>query len=563
MVSKQKTKDLARFTFMLIALLFFNIIALQFFGRIDFTAEKRYSLSQISKNTLENLKQPVTITVYLEGDFPSGFKRLRNATKDLLADFKAYGGTNIEFEFVNPTSIKNQEQQQIFLNQLYAKGIEATNLSVKSESGLTQKIIVPAALIRYDGNETSIKLLQNRVGLSPEEVLNNSVQNLEFAFTSAIKKITSGGKPRIAFTINHNELSNLQLKDAAKGLTDGYNVGRVNLSKVPFTELEKIKLIIVAKPQTNFSEAEKFKLDQYLMRGGKIFWAIDQVNADLDSIKKGRGQQLALSKNLNLDDQFFKYGIRINYDLIGDMNCGQIPVSVGNVGSQAQIQMVPWLFNPIIMPTIPHPIVKNIDGIKTQFASTIDIIEVKNVKKTVLLTTSPYNRQLKVPTMVALDMIEDTPDPKKFQSAPKAVCILLEGQFASDFINRPIPSDFKENINILPKSKTTKMLFFSDGDVLKNDISEKDGSVYPLGYDRFMQQQFGNRNFLLNAADYLTDDTDLINLRNKEVELRLLDKGLLVAQKTKYQLINTVLPVVFVIILAIFQHLYRKRKYAA
>jgi len=563
MVSHQKQKDFKKFGLTLILVLIINVLSQQFFGRIDFTAEKRYTLSLVSKNIVQNLKQPVTITVYLEGDFPSGFKRLRNATKDLLADFKAYGGSNINYNFVDPSSGKTQEQQQTLFNELYTKGIEATNLSVKTESGLTQKTIIPAALVSYEGKEIPVKLLQNRMGLSPEEVLNNSVQNLEFAFAAAIKKITTGGKPRLAFTVGHNELSDLQLKDAAKGLSDGYDVGRVDLSKVPFAELEKIKLVIIAKPETEFSEVEKFKLDQYLMRGGKIFWTLDQVNADLDSIKKGGGQQLVLAKKLNLDDQLFKYGIRINYDLIGDMNCGQIPVSVGNVGGEAQIQMVPWLFNPIIMPTLPHPIIKNIDGIKTQFASTIDIIEVKNVNKTVLLTTSPYNRELKVPTIIALDMIEDTPDPKQFQSAPKAVCVLLEGQFASNFINRPKPVGITENISVLPQSKTTSMLVFSDGDILKSDISEKDGSVYPLGYDRFMQQSFGNRDFLLNVADYLTDESDLISLRSKEIELRLLDKGLLVAEKTKYQIINTVLPILLVIIFAIFQHIYRKRKYAA
>lgn len=561
MVSKQK--DIKNLGFALILIVIFNVLSYQFFSRVDFTAEKRYTLSPVSKSILQNLKAPVFITIYLEGDFPSGFKRLRNATKDLLADFKAYGGSNIEFNFVDPISGKNQEQQETFFNKLYSRGIEVTNLSIKTESGLTQKTIIPAALVSFEGKEIPVNLLQSRMGLSPEDVLNNSVQNLEFAFATAINKVTTGGKPRLAFTIGHNELTDLQLKDAAKGLSDGYDVGRVDLSIAPFADLEKIKLLIIAKPETEFSEIEKFKLDQYLMRGGKIFWAIDQVNADLDSIKKGHGQQLALAKKLNLDDQLFKYGIRINYDLIGDMNCGQIPVSVGSIGGDAQIQMIPWLFNPIIMPNLQHPIIKNIDGIKTQFASTIDIIEVKNVTKTVLLTTSPYNRELKIPAIVSLDMIEDTPDPKQFQSPQKAVCILLEGQFESDFINRPSPTGISESINILPKSKNTKMVVCSDGDILKSDISEKDGSVYPLGYDRFMQQTFGNRNFLLNLADFLTDDTKLINLRTKEIELRLLDKGLIVAQKTKYQIINTILPILLLLTFAIFQHIYRKRKYAA
>ena len=400
------------------------------------------------------------------------------------------------------------------------------------------------------------------MGLSPEEVLNNSVQNLEFAFASAIKKIASGGKPRIAFTSGHNELSDLQLQDAVKGLSEGYEVVRVNLATTPFAEVEKLKLLIIAKPNTEFAEAEKFKIDQFLMRGGKIIWALDQVNADLDSIKIGRGQQLAFGKKLNLDDQLFKYGIRINYDLIGDMNCGQIPVSVGNVGTDAQIQMVPWLFNPIIMPMLQHPIIKNLDGIKAQFASTIDTIATKNIQKTILLSTSPYNRELQTPTMISLDMIEDTPDPKLFQSEPKAVGVLLEGQFASNFFNRPTPEGINESISVLPKSKPTKMLVFSDGDILRSDISDKDGSVYPLGYDRFMQQTFGNRNLLLNAVDYLTDDSQLINLRSKEIEMRLLDKGRLVNEKTKFQIINTVIPILMVIIFGIFQHIYRRRKFA-
>ena len=562
MVSKQKKKDLKALGLAILVIVIINILSSQFSGRLDFTAEKRYTLSDVSKNILRDLNEPVVITVYLEGDFPSGFKRLRNASKDLLADFKAYAGSNIEYQFVDPTAGRNEQQKQEFFNELYAKGIEATNLSVKSESGLTQKVIIPAALVSFNGKEIPVKLLQSRMGLSPEEVLNNSVQNLEFAFASAIKKIASGGKPRIAFTSGHNELSDLQLQDAVKGLSEGYEVVRVNLATTPFAEVEKLKLLIIAKPNTEFAEAEKFKIDQFLMRGGKIIWTLDQVNADLDSIKIGRGQQLAFGKKLNLDDQLFKYGIRINYDLIGDMNCAQIPVSVGNVGTDAQIQMVPWLFNPIIMPTLQHPIIKNLDGMKTQFVSTIDTIGTKNVQKTILLSTSPYNRELQTPTMISLDMIEDTPDPKLFQSAPKAVCVLLEGQFSSNFFNRPIPVGLNENISVMPKSKPAKMLVFSDGDILRSDISDKDGSVYPLGYDRFMQQTFGNRNFLLNAVDYLTDDSQLINLRTKEIELRLLDKGRLVNEKTKFQLINTVIPILMVIIFGIFQHIYRKRKFA-
>jgi ABC-2 type transport system permease protein len=244
------------------------------------------------------------------------------------------------------------------------------------------------------------------------------------------------------------------------------------------------------------------------------------------------------------------------------MNCAQIPVSVGQVGGQAQIQLVPWLFNPIIIPVSTHPLVKNLEGIKTEFLNTIDTIEIKNVKKTVLLTTSPFNRELNAPTIISLNMIEDTPDPKLFQSNPKAVSVLLEGNFKSNFLNRAIPEGVNFNQNTITKSKFTKMLVFSDGDVFKNGMVEKDGSILPLGFDMYTQQTYGNKTFLLNALDYLTDDSGLIALRAKEIKLRLLNKGKLVAEKTQWQLINTLVPLIMLILFGIFQHIYRKRKYA-
>lgn len=563
MVNQQRRKDLLQFVLVLLAIAVVNLISQYAFTRIDFTKEKRYTISPISIQILQDLKQPVKITVYLEGDFPSGFKRLRSATKDLLIDYKAYAGDNIQFEFINPLDGKDQEQQAEVYEELSEKGIEPTNLSVKSESGLSQKVIFPAALVSFGAQSIPVTLLQNKMGVSPEEVLNNSIQNLEYAFSSAIKKAVSGGKPRVGFTEGHGELSDLQLQDAMKSLSDGYEVGRIDLNDITSAGLEKLKVMVIAKPATSFSELEKYKIDQFLMRGGKIIWTIDQVNVDLDSMRRtSRGEQLAFPKKLNLDDQLFTYGVRINYDLVGDMNCSQIPLSVGSVGGQAQIQMVPWLFYPIIMPVSTHPMIKNLDGIKTEFINTIDTIAVENVRHTILLTTSPFNRELATPTIVSLNMVEDTPDPKLFQSTPKPVCVLLEGSFRSNYLTQSIPAGADLGGKTIPKSEFTKMLVFSDGDVFKSQVSEKDGSVFPLGYDRYSQQTYGNKTFLLNAVDYLTDDSGLIALRLKEIKLRLLDKGKLVADKLQWQLINTLIPLILLLIFGIFQHLYRKRKYA-
>ena len=564
MVNHQKKKDLIQLFGAILGIVILNILAQFAFTRIDFTKEKRYTISDISIHILRNLKEPVSITVYLEGDFPSGFKRLSRATKDLLSDYKAYSNGNLQFEFVDPAAGKSQDEQQILFDELAQKGLEPTNLNVKTENGLSQKVIFPAAMVSFNGKEIPVKLLQTRIGLSPEEVLNNSIQNLEYAFSSAIKKISSGGKSRVGFTEGHGELSDLQLQDAMKSLSDSYEAGRIDLASITFAGLDKLKVMVIAKPATAFSELEKYKIDQFLMRGGKIIWTIDQVNADLDNMRKTPGgEQLAIQNKLNLDDQLFTYGVRINYDLIGDMNSAQIPVNVGNVGGQAQIQMVPWLFYPIIMPISTHPLVKNLEGIKTEFVNTIDTIGVENVRKTILLTTSPYNRELQAPTIVSLNMIEDTPDPQRFQSQPKAVAVLLEGQFKSNFLNRAIPVGVLNSGETIAKSKYTKMLVFSDGDVFKNDVIEKDGSTLPLGFDRYTQQSFGNKTFLLNAVDFLTDDAGLIDLRSKEIQLRLLDKGKIVAEKTKWQMINTLIPLVMLVVFGIFQHIYRKRKYAA
>jgi ABC-2 type transport system permease protein len=384
---------------------------------------------------------------------------------------------------------------------------------------------------------------------------------LEYAFSSAIKKVTSGGKAIIAFTEGHKELSDIQLYDAIKSLSDGYNVGRINLKNIPFDSLLNIKLLIIAKPDQPFTELEKFKLDQYIMRGGKVVWALDQVNAELDSMRGHGNEEMSFPKQLNLDDQLFVYGTRINYDLIADYNCAQIPVTTGNVGGQPQIQMVPWLLYPIIMPLSKNPIVKNLEGIRLEFASTIDTLAVKNVKKTILLATSPYNTRLHVPKMISLDALEQEPDPSKFQSDPKTVGVLLEGKFPSDFLNRPLPEGLTEKINPVNESQPTKMIVISDGDVFKNQLAA-DGSPYPLGYDEYTRQTFGNKNLLLNIADYMTDDPRLIALRTKEIQIRLLNRAVIRDEKVKWQLINTIVPLCIVLIFAIFQHYFRKRKYA-
>jgi ABC-2 type transport system permease protein len=563
-LAKQRQKGLGGTVMIgVLGVLFFvGILSSLTFTRFDFTAEKRYTISPISRQIMDKLPKAVKVVVYLQGDnLPGGFKRLQTATRDMLSDLQAYSHGKIQFEFRDPLKGLNNDQQNEMIQNMAAEGVEPTNLSVKTDNGVSQKLIFPSALVSADGKDIPVKLLLSRIGLSPDEVLNNSIQNLEYAFSSAIKKAVNGGRPQIGFTEGHHELTDLQLNDAMKSLADGFQVGRVDLNAISTADLQKIKLLVIAKPDQKFSEIEKFKLDQYIMHGGRVLWTIDQVSAELDSLRGHGGEQLSFPKQLNLDDQLFRYGIRINYDLIADMNCSQIPISTGNVGGQAQIQMLPWLYYPVFIPLSKHPVVKNLDGISSEFASTIDILDTKNVNKTVLLTSSPYNKKLTAPYMLSLQALEQEPNPKDFQSTPKITGVLLEGSFVSDWQNRPLPEGIREQVTIQQQSVPTKMIVISDGDILKNQVGS-DGSPYPLGYDHYTHQTYGNKNLLLNIADYMTDDSGLIALRTKEIRIRLLDRARIRSEKMYWQLVNTIAPLVLVLICAIFQHYLRRQKYA-
>jgi ABC-2 type transport system permease protein len=567
---RQRQKSLkgndARFCAAVLGLLIVvGIVSSLTFTRIDFTKEKRYTISNISQKIMNSIDAPVRVVVYFKGEnFTSQMKRLQLATKDMLTDLQAYSHGQLQFEFVDPMayiqSLPDSSRNAAF-DALQKRGITVEPTSIKTDNGVTRMLVFPEALVSYGGEFIAVNLLQSRAGLSDEDIYNNSIQNLEYAFSSAIKKVISGGKPIVAFTEGDHELSDLQLADAMKSLSDGYQVGRVDLKKVPFDVLMKVKLLVIDKPDTPFTELEKFKVDQYLMRGGRILWAVDQVNAEMDSLRNHGGEGMSFGKRLNLDDQLFTYGVRINYDLIADLNFAQIPVTTGEVGGQAQIQMVPWPYYPLFIPASKHPVVKNLDAIKGEFTSSIDTLAIKNVKKTVLLSSSANSKTLNAPHIISLEAIEQEPTGKDFNGPEKIVAVLLEGKFTSDFLNRPVPDSLKGKVQPIPQSMPTKMIVMSDGDFFKNDI-DANGQALPLGYDHYMRQDFGNKNLLLNIADYMADDSGLIGLRTKEVKIRLLDTTRIRSEKLYWQLFNNILPLALLLTFAIFQHYIRKRKYA-
>ncbi|MBB5639295.1 ABC-2 type transport system permease protein [Pedobacter cryoconitis] len=544
-----------------ILLIIMNIAASYFYTRFDFTKDKRFTLHPKSKAVLAKAHQQITITVFLEGELPAAFKRLQRAATDLLNDYKANSSVKIKVVFTDPISGLAQQEQDTVLNNLYRIGIEPTNLNIKNDAGFTQKTIFPMAIVQAGERQIAVKLLQNLdAGGNYEDNINNSIQNLEYVFTSAIKKVSTGENPRIGFTEGNGEPSDLFLSDAMKSLSDSYEVGRVDLNQISKQGLDKLKILFIAKPQHEFSEAVKYKINYFVMNGGRVVWSIDQVSASLDSLQ-GKGEQLAFNNKLNLDDMLFMYGARVNYNLVADLNCAEIPVAM-NGGSQRDIQMAPWIYYPVLIPDASNNMVRNIDGVKTEFLSTVDTIGVKGVRKTTILRTSPYHLVYNTPKLLSLGIVAEAPDQKLYSNTPQNAAVLLEGVFPSVFANRAVPAGITENYSVTGQSKKTKMIVIGDGDIFLNQVSSRDGSVFPLGFDRYTQRNFGNKAFLLNVADYLSSDDNLIELRNKEVKVRLLDKQLLRQSKTKWQFINLILPLLLLISFAIFQHYYRKYKYA-
>ncbi len=542
-------------------LVLINILAQKVYVRFDFTKEKRYTLTQRTKDILDQTKKEITITVFLDGEMPSAFKRLKNATQDILDDYKSYAKTNVKLIYIDPIAGLTADEQNKALKDLDEIGIKPVAVNIKSDAGLAQKIIFPMALVEIDGKPMPVNLLQKSGGPAAnyEENITNSIQNLEYIFSSAIHTLATGQNPRIGFTEGNGEPSNLQLYDAITSLSMRFYVGRVDLKLINKEGLDSLKLLFIDNPQQALTEVEKYKINYFVMKGGRLVWVIDQVRANLDDLQNG-GSRLATNSDLNINDMLFEYGVRINYNLIADVNSALIPVASGPLG-QGQIELVPWLYYPVLMPDSVHNVVKNIDGIRTEFASTLDTIAVPNVSKRVILQTSPYHKVYETPKMMSLELLNEQPNAEEFNHAPKPAGILLEGTFKSVFLNRPVPEGINEHYEVPTKSKPTKMIVIGDGNIFTNQVGKSDNMPFPLGFDRYSQQNYGNKALLLNIADYFTDDHHLIALRNKEIKVRLLDKMLLRTEKTKWQVINSVFPLLLLIMFATFQHYYRKHKY--
>jgi ABC-2 type transport system permease protein len=550
--------------------LIINILANAFTAQVDLTEEKRFSLTEPTKKQLRDLNDVVFVRCLLGSKLPAGFKRLQTETRKTLEDFKSIN-TNIDFKFEDP-SVGGSEAERKQQFESFAKdGLVPMRLRLVNDDAKTEQYIFPYCEFNYRNEKVVVKLLENDVpNMNPELALNNSIALLEYKFSNAIQKLQTDRKPNIVFTEGHNELKPEETADLENSLRAFYNVGRLNLDSlamIPFgTKESQVDILMIAKPKTGFSEKHKFQIDQYIMQGGKVMWLIDRLNADLAGMMQ-TGEMLPNDYPLNIEDQLFKYGCRIQPNMVLDLEASRIPMKVGAVGGAPQMDLFKWWYFPIVAPSSNHPIVKSLDRVWLQFPSTVETIKTKTeVKKTTLLASSKYSRTQFTPTRLNFEILRYPEDKTKFDKGNQPLAVMLEGQFPSLYENRVTAEQFAAlqqlGLQYTPLSKNTKMLVIGDGDIARNEYDTQKGATLPLGYNRFEKYKFANKDFLLNAVEYMLDDKGIIEARGKEIKLRLMDSERAKADSAFLASVNILLPLGLVGLFGAFFLWRRKKKYA-
>ncbi|MFI1770510.1 gliding motility-associated ABC transporter substrate-binding protein GldG [Thalassobellus citreus] len=552
-------KTIKHIAILIIALIAINIISYQAFKRFDLTKDGRYTLSVASTNIIKDVESPIIVDVFLDGeDFPSEFRRLQRETKQLLEEFSAKNN-RIIFHFINPLEEESTRERNI--QQLSERGLTPMQLSVEESGKSSQAVIFPWALASYKDQTVVIPLIKNKIGATQQELVTNSVQHLEYAFANGFNKLTKPKHKKIAILKGNKELEDKYIADFVKKIGEYYYIAPFTLDSVSknaqktLKDLKNYDLIIAAKPTEAFSEEEKLVLDQYTMNGGKSLWLIDAVAMEQDSLYNDSGSNFAVPRDLNLTDLFFKYGIRINPVIISSLYSAPITVAMGE-GSNSQFQHLRWPYSPLASSNSQHPIVNNLDLVKFDFANQIDTLK-NSIKKTILLETAALTKLDGTPREINLQVVTQEPKPDLFNKGKQTLAVLLEGEFNSAYSNRVKP--FKLN-GEKEKSVPTKMIVIADGDVIKNDVVRN--KPQELGFDRWTGKNYGNKEFLLNAVNYLLDDDGLINIRSKEIAVAFLNKQETSAKKTKWQLINIALPLLLLGLFGFVFNYFRKKKYA-
>ncbi len=561
-----KKQNIIQAVLILLLIVVFNWLSSMLFFRFDLTKEKRFTITPISKNILKTLDDKVYIEVYLESDdLPVELIRYRKVVKEFLDNFKDYSD-KIDVVFKNPFKENNPKHNEDVYWQLYNKGLNPTYISQSKEGGTSEKMIFVGAIVKYGEKEFPVNLINNNIN-SGKDFNGFSETELERDFIHAIWILSKKQLQRVAFIEDHDELDDYQSYDIMVSLSKYYQIDRVKMNET-LNSLDEYSVVIIAKPQKRFSERDKFIIDQYIMNGGKVIWLVEWMNISMDSLSN-KPFQMAMINDINLDDQLFRYGVRINPDLIQDLRCLNIPVYVNTVDGQPQFEPKPWYYFPVIVPDtlLKHQLLRNLEPMRTNFVSSIDTVGMdSNIKKTILLRTSQYSKSLIHPVEVSLEIIREEPEMQTFNTPNMPIAVLLEGEFTSNFVNRLAP-EFSQNkdFKFLEKSKPTKMIVISDGDFIRNEVKNLGDKKqpYPLGYDKYYSQQFtpGNTQFITNCVNYLCADEDLISLRMREIKVRTLNKTKLKQKNIMWVYINSIIPVLIIIIIGMLLVLSRKFKY--
>lgn len=552
----KKRNDILEFIFWLLILAGLNFALSQINFRIDLTEDKRYTISDATKQLLTNLNQKVNVEVYLEGEFPAGFERLQKAIRETLDEFKRYAGGNLDYRFIDPGADPDPKQRNKVYNQLAKRGLQPTNLTVAQGNEQIEKIIFPGAIVIAKDKEAATTLLKGNQAAPAAQRLNQSIEGVEYELANAIKLATEPFMKKIAIVQGYNTADTNSMYDLAMYLRNYYQVELVNLKKI--IALHDYHAVIYANPDSALTETDKFKIDQYVVNGGKLLLFIDGVKAHLDSI--GPNGTIAMSNQTGLEEILFAFGCRVNYDLIADLNCGVIPMVVGYMGDKPRTSLVPWRYFPIINTFGQHPTVRNMDAIYTRFVSSIDTIITPGIKKTPLLLTSKYSRIYAAPVRLHFNEARLKPLPQQYSKSFLPVAYLLEGKFTSAYKNRLLP-EAEKRLQFNATYKPGKLLVVSDGDFIFNYVSKTNRSVFPLGYDRYTRVTFANKDFVTNVLAYMLDEKGVILAKNKTVQLRPLDKMRIAKEKLKWQIINLTLPVAIVFTFLGTRWLIRKRKF--
>jgi ABC-2 type transport system permease protein len=544
-------------------LILINIIGSYLRFSIDLTEEKRYTLTDATKELLSEVDNPIHFEVLLGGDFPAGFKRLQRATREMLEEFRSHN-SYIDFTFKDPNE-GSKEQLAAFREQLSQEGVLPTNLRIKDQGSTVEKLIYPYALMTTTGRALPVNLLESEVpGMPPDLILNNSVALLEYKLASAIERQMRQKMPNIVLLKGHGELKEEQTLELWKMLRPSYNLAFLDLDSV-FRINPAVDLLIISKPLGPFSEPDKFKIDQYVMKGGRIIWLIDPLSVNLDSIRS-QGNYIPLEFDLNIDDLLFNYGARVQKNLVLDMECSGIPLQVGVVGGTPQYDIFPWFYHPTVIPTSSHPIVKNLSPVHFEFPASVDTIKTStSIEKTILMASSDYTRMQYPPVQLSFEILRYDPDPSKFDKPSQPFVVLLEGVFPSHFTNR-VPQAFLDSLTVLddpfrPESQPTSMIVVGDGDLFRNPFNLVAQESRPMGYNIYDRRQYANKDLALNMVEYLLDKRGLIEARSREVRLRMLDKVRASEEKLFWQVLNLVGPLLFVLLTGILYYLVRRRRF--